>query len=118
MLASLRLRRLGRHWARLNIGIAGRQAMIQYQLAATELAMACRRQSLGQTTEEAYIRHRDDSLTLMRASGELIRRQEQLYPPPWIAPDSPSVFVAYRPDAPNPPKRPRPPKPPAWPTSA
>jgi protease PrsW len=96
MLASLRLRRLGRQWARLNLGIAGRQAMTQYQLAATELAMACRRQSLGQTTEEAYVRHRDDSLTLMRAAAAIVRRQEQLYPPPWIAPDSPSVFVVYR----------------------
>ncbi len=96
MLASLRMRRLGRQWARLNLGIAGRQAMTQYQLAATELAMACRRKSLGQTTEDAYVRHRDDSLTLMRAAAEIVRRQEQLYPPPWIAPDSPSVFVAYR----------------------
>jgi protease PrsW len=98
MLRSLRLRRLGRQWARLNLGIAGRRAMAEYQLAATELAMACYRKSLGQTTEEAFILHRDDSLTLMRASAEIIRGQEQLYPPPWIAPDSPSVFVAYRPD--------------------
>jgi protease PrsW len=105
MLANLRMRRLGRHWARLNLGIAGRQAMTEYQLAATELAMACRRKSLGQTSEDAYARHRDDSLTLMRAAAELVRRQEQLYPPPWIAPDSPSVFVTYRPG------------PPKWPTS-
>jgi protease PrsW len=97
MLASLRLRRLGRQWARLNLGVAGRQAMTQYQLAATELAMACHRNSLGQTSEEAYLRHRDDSLTLMRAAAEFIRRQEQLYPPRWVAPDSPSVFVTYRP---------------------
>ena len=108
MLASLRLRRLGRHWARLNLGIAGKQAMIQYQLAATELAMACRRKSLGQTTEDAYVRHRDDSLTLMRAAAELVRGQEQLVPPPWIALDSPSVFVTYR--AP-PPRWPGPPRP-------
>ncbi|MGH3209701.1 MAG: PrsW family intramembrane metalloprotease [Trebonia sp.] len=106
MLASVRMRRLGRHWARLNLGVAGKQAMTQYQLAATELAMACRRKSLGQTTEEAYARHRDDSLILMRAAAEVVRGQEQLYPPPWIAPDSPSVFVTYRPG------------PPKWPTSA
>jgi RsiW-degrading membrane proteinase PrsW (M82 family) len=98
MLANLRLRRLGRQWARLNLGIVGRQAMTEYQLAATELAMACHRKSLGQTTEDAYVRHRDDSLTLMRAAAEIVRRKEQLYPPPWIAPNSPSVFVAYRPD--------------------
>jgi protease PrsW len=107
MLASLRMRRRGRQWARLSLGIAGRQAMTQYQLAATELAMACRRKSLGQTTEDTYARHRDDSLTLMRAAAEMIRRQEQLNPPPWIAPESPSVFVTYRPD----------PDPPKWPTS-
>jgi RsiW-degrading membrane proteinase PrsW (M82 family) len=102
MLTSLRWRRLGRHWARLNLGVVGRRAMTQYQLAATELAMACQRQSLGQTTEDAYARHRDDSLALMRSAAAAIRRQEQLYPPPWIAPDSPSVFVTYRPgpDAP------------------
>ncbi len=97
MLASLRLRRLGRHWARLNLGLDGRRAMAQYQLAATELAMACRRKSLGQTTQDAYLRHRDDSLTLMRAAAAIVRDQEQLYPPPWIAPDAPSVFVASRP---------------------
>ena len=106
MLASLRMRRLGRQWARLNLGVAGRQAMTQYQLAATELAMACRRQSLGQTTEEAYTRHRDDSLILMRAAAAIVRGQEQLYPPPWIAPDSPSVFVTYRADPPSPPRWP------------
>ena len=87
MLASLRMRRLGRQWARLNLGIDGKRAMAQYQLAATELAMACRRKSLGQTTEEAYVRHRDDSLTLMRAAAAIVRGQEQLYPPPWIGPD-------------------------------
>ena len=106
MLASLRWRRLGRQWARLNLGIAGKQAMTQYQLAATELAMACRRKSLGQTTEEAYVRHRDDSLILMRAAAEIVRGQEQLYPPPWIAPDSPSVFVTYRDEPPSPPRWP------------
>jgi protease PrsW len=93
MLASLRLRRLGRHWARLNLGIGGRRAMARYQLAATELAMACRRQRLGQTSEDAYLRHRDDSLTLMRAAAALIREQEQLFPPPWIDPEAPSVFT-------------------------
>jgi protease PrsW len=97
MLASLRLRRLGRHWARLNLGLDGRRAMAEYQLAATELAMACRRKTLGQTTQDAYLRHRDDSLTLMRAAAAIVRDQEQLYPPPWIAPDAPSVFVAFRP---------------------
>ena len=69
MLASLRLRRLGRQWARLNLGVEGKRAMADYQLAATELAMACNRNSLGRTTPEAFARHRDDSLSLMRAAA-------------------------------------------------
>jgi hypothetical protein len=107
MLASLRLRRLGRHWARLNLGINGRRAMAQYQLAATELAMACNRNRFGRTTPEAYIKHRDDSLELMRAAAAIVRAQEQLYPPPWIGPDNLSVFVI----SPIPP----PPPVPTWP---
>ena len=97
MLANLRLRRLGRQWARLQLGIAGKQAMTRYQLAATELAAACHRKSVGQTTEDAYARHRDDSLSLMRAAAAAIRSQAQLTLPPWISPDTPSVFVAQRP---------------------
>jgi protease PrsW len=93
MLTSLRMRRLGREWARLNLGVAGKRAMTQYQLAATELAMACNRNSFGRTTDEAYARHRDDSLDLMRAAAAIVRRHEQLYQPPWIGPDDASVFV-------------------------
>src|SRR6202034_814371 len=94
MLASLRMRRLGRQWARLTLGVDGKRAMARYQLAATELAMACNRNSFGRTTEEAYARHRDDSLDLMRAAAAIVRRHEQLYQPPWIGPDDLSVFVA------------------------
>jgi RsiW-degrading membrane proteinase PrsW (M82 family) len=94
MLASLRMRRLGRQWARLNLGLDGKRAMARYQLAATELAMACNRNSFGRTTTEAYVKHRDDSLDLMRASAAIVRLQEQLYPPPWLGPDDVSVFVA------------------------
>jgi protease PrsW len=94
MLASLRLRRRGRQWARLNFGVAGRRAMADYQLAATELAMACRRNTLGQTTTEAFARHRDDSLTLMRAAVAVMRAREHVSPPPWLGPGEPSVFVS------------------------
>jgi RsiW-degrading membrane proteinase PrsW (M82 family) len=109
MLASLRMRRLGRQWARLNLGVAGKRAMAQYQLAATELAMACNRNSFGRTTDEAYARHRDDSLDLMRAAAAIVRRHEQLYQPPWIGPDDASVFVVSTGPPPPPttwPKRP------------
>ena len=93
MLASLRMRRLGRQWARLNLGLAGKRAMAEYQLAATELAMACNRNNFGRTTTEAFVKHRDDSLDLMKAAAAIVRLQEQLYPPPWLGPDDLSVFV-------------------------
>jgi protease PrsW len=109
MLASLRMRRLGRQWARLNLGLDGKRAMAQYQLAATELAMACNRNSFGRTTTEAYAKHRDDSLDLMRAAAAIVRRQEQLYPPPWLGPDDLSVFVARAVGPPRPMTWPRPP---------
>jgi hypothetical protein len=92
MLTSLRLRRLGRQWARLNVGAAGTHAMTVYQLAATELAMACNRNSHGRLTQEQFERHRDDSLRLMREAVGLIRDRKQLYPPPWVG-EAPSAFV-------------------------
>jgi RsiW-degrading membrane proteinase PrsW (M82 family) len=92
MLTSLRLRRLGRQWARLNVGLDGMRAMRRYQLAATELAMACNRNVQGRLTPEHFARHRDDSLTLMRESAAAIRERKQLYPPPWVG-DVPSAFV-------------------------
>jgi protease PrsW len=92
MLTSLRLRRLGRQWARLNSSADAVRAMRQYQLAATELAMACNRNAHGRLTPEHFTRHRDDSLTLMRESAALIREREQLYPPPWVG-EFASAFV-------------------------
>ena len=92
MLTSLRLRRLGRQWARLNIGDDAIHAMTVYQLAATELAMACNRNSHGRLTPEHFERHRDDSLRLMREAVGLIRERKQLVPPPWVG-NAPSAFV-------------------------
>jgi len=96
MLASLQRRRLGRHWARLHLGAAGVRAMTDYQLAATELAMACNRNSRGRLTPEYFARHRDDSLALMRQALHVIREREYLYPPPWVG-DEPSAFVRSAP---------------------
>jgi RsiW-degrading membrane proteinase PrsW (M82 family) len=110
MIVSLRLRRLGRHWARLNLGIDGERAMARYQLAATELAMACNRNNFGRTTTEAYEKHRDDSIELMRTAAATVRLQEQLYPPPWIAPGDLSAFVVPEvqpPSAPSWPNKPQ-----------
>ena len=89
-------------WARLELGIAGKQAMTQYQLAATELAAACHRKSLGQTTEDIYLRHRDDSLALMRVRGE--------NPPPGTAVpaplDRPRLAVCFHRVPPHPAQQP------------
>jgi RsiW-degrading membrane proteinase PrsW (M82 family) len=93
MLANLRMRRLGRQWARLNHGVDAKRAMLTYQLAATELAMACNRNSLGRTTEEAFTKHRDDSLALMRQSAATLRNRDQLHPPPWMSQRDRSVFI-------------------------
>jgi protease PrsW len=65
MLASLHLRRLARQWARLHHGVAGRRAMADYQLAATELALACERQRRGLMPPEVFARRREDMLGLM-----------------------------------------------------
>jgi RsiW-degrading membrane proteinase PrsW (M82 family) len=92
MLTSLRVRRLGRQWARLNLGPGGLRAMRRYQLAATELAMACNRNAHGRLTPEHFARHRDDSLTLMREAVASIRERKQLFPPPWVG-HAPSAFV-------------------------
>lgn len=92
MLTSLRLRRLGRQWAKLNIGTDGMQAMRRYQLASTELAMACNRNAHGRLTPDHFARHRDDSLTLMREAVGSIRERGQLFPPPWVG-NGPSAFV-------------------------
>jgi protease PrsW len=47
MLGNGHLRRLARQWAGLHRGGAGRRAMADYQLAATELALACDKQRRG-----------------------------------------------------------------------
>jgi RsiW-degrading membrane proteinase PrsW (M82 family) len=94
MLASLRLRQLGRQWARLNLGLDGMRAMAEYQLAATELAMACNRIRLGRITPETFARHRDGALSLMRAAAAVVRYRKPLSAPPWIPEDGESVFLA------------------------
>jgi RsiW-degrading membrane proteinase PrsW (M82 family) len=92
MLTSLRLRGLGRQWARLNVGVDAVRAMTQYQLAATELAMACNRNAHGRLTPEHFARHRDDSLRLMREAVLVFRERDQLLAPPWVG-NEPSAFV-------------------------
>jgi RsiW-degrading membrane proteinase PrsW (M82 family) len=94
MLASLRWRRMGRQWARLHNGPGGARAMADYQLAATELALACQRQGRGLLAPAAFSARRDESLAQMRAAIAVARdTQPSLQPPVW-APEGTSVFAA------------------------
>jgi protease PrsW len=93
MLASLRWRRLARQWARLHRGLLGVRAMSDYQLAATELALACNRAGLHLMGEAAFGARRNDSLAQMRAAVSVFRdRSPALQAPPWAA-DAVSVFA-------------------------
>lgn len=93
MLASLRMRRLARHWVRLHCGLPGVHAMAEYQLAATELALACNRDRLRLMDKAAFLQRCEDSLGLMRAAAAQIRYGGQPPAPPW-QPEGESVFVA------------------------
>jgi protease PrsW len=97
MLAGLRWRRLARQWARLHRGLPGVRAMAGYQLAATELALACNRAGLDLMEPAAFDARRDDSLAQMRAAIAVFRdRYPELQPPPWAGGTS-SAFVTPQP---------------------
>jgi RsiW-degrading membrane proteinase PrsW (M82 family) len=93
MLASMYWRRLARQWARLHRGMPGLRAMAEYQLAATELALACNRDRRGLMTPEAFARRREDSLVLMRAAAAVFHAGQAPPPQPAWAPNSRCVFV-------------------------
>jgi hypothetical protein len=94
MLGSITWRRMARQWARLHHGGAARRAMGDYQLAATELALACERQRRGVMPPAVFARRREDMLGLMRADVTVFRERRPPMPnPPW-APRGGSIFVA------------------------
>jgi protease PrsW len=98
MLASMYWRRMARQWARLHCGLPGLHAMAEYQLAATELALACNRDRRGLMAPAVFARRREDSLSMMRAAAAVFREREFPPPhPPW-APDGECVFVPGKPD--------------------
>ena len=70
--------------------------MTDYQLAATELAMACHRNRLGRMTADAFARHRDRSVDLMRAAAEAVSAGRPTAPPPWISLNERSVYFPSR----------------------
>jgi protease PrsW len=93
MLASTHLRRLARQWARLHHGRPGSRAMAQYQLAATDLALACDRDRSGLLLPGVFTRRRENTLGLMREAVTVFRERRPPMPhPPW-APRGGSVFV-------------------------
>lgn len=84
MLGSMRRRRLARHWARLYRGMAGMRAMAVYQLAATELALACNRAERDLMEPTTFAARCDQSLDLMRAATTFFRdRRPEPLQPPW-----------------------------------
>jgi hypothetical protein len=67
--------------------------MADYQLAATELALACERQRRGLMPPAAFARRRQDMLGLMRADVTVFRERRPPMPnPPW-APHGGSIFA-------------------------
>lgn len=96
MLSSLRGRRDARAWARVHGGAGAGRAMADYQLAATELALAHRDQTRGQLDDEAFTSRRDRLVTLMTdARRSFFRRRPDPPPPPWAGQDM-SLFGTRR----------------------
>jgi RsiW-degrading membrane proteinase PrsW (M82 family) len=86
MLASLRWRRIARQWARLHCGLGASRRMAEYQLAATELALACHRAEHGQMEPAAFNASRDASLAIMGAVASALRGRRPVPPvPSWAA---------------------------------
>ncbi len=86
MLASLRWRRIARQWARLHCGLGAVRRMADYQLAATELALACHRAEHGQMEPAAFDASRDASLAVMKEAATALRDRLPLPPvPAWAA---------------------------------
>jgi RsiW-degrading membrane proteinase PrsW (M82 family) len=98
MLGSIRWRRLARHWARLHRGLGGMRAMAVYQLAATELALACNRAERDLMEPTAFAARCEQSLGLMRGATSFFRDRWPDPPqPPWAGRDE-SAFGPPQPD--------------------
>jgi protease PrsW len=93
MLATLHGRRAARHWARVNGGPQAANAMADYQLAATELAMLHQRAERGVISPWEFEERRQALLGLMHAARlAFLSRRPQPPVPPW-APGGPSGFT-------------------------
>lgn len=93
MLSSLGERRRAREWAARNAGRRGRDAMREYQLAATELALLHRRLDAGLVPREWTV-HRDGFLALMHAArSTFLGRVPRPVTPGWTESPADSGFL-------------------------
>jgi RsiW-degrading membrane proteinase PrsW (M82 family) len=87
MLASLRARGAARAWARSAGGLGAAAAMSDYQLAATELALARAKADRGLLDHGAFAAREHSLLTLMAVARHAFTRRVPapagLAPPPW-----------------------------------
>lgn len=94
MLGTLKGRRQALRWARSNAGVSGVQAMADYQLAATELALLHARAENRAIEPRLFHARRDAILALMRVARDaFFRRSPRIQPAPWAI-NGPSGFFA------------------------
>ncbi|GAB3146153.1 hypothetical protein GCM10027161_39400 [Microbispora hainanensis] len=98
MLSSLRRRRQARAWAKAHGGRAGARAMIDYQIASTELGLLHARAARGGVDEETFRaqqRSLADLMAYARLSFPLPQRHQanaaRGVPPPGYAPGAPTA---------------------------
>jgi RsiW-degrading membrane proteinase PrsW (M82 family) len=93
MLGSLRRRRRARAWARSTAGMPAAEAMSDYQLAATELALLHSKADHGIVTGPEFLDRQYDLVALMHAAREAFLSRGQAPPAaPW-APAGGSGFA-------------------------
>jgi RsiW-degrading membrane proteinase PrsW (M82 family) len=89
MLASLRARGAARRWARASGGYPAAAAMSDYQLAATELALACAKYDRGVLDSGAFAVREHSLLTLMALARRALNRRvpggPEVIRAPWAA---------------------------------
>ena len=104
MLSTLRGRRQARLWARRSSGRTAAQAMTDYQLAATELALVHQRADRGLIDVPRFDERSHGLLTLMAmARDSFFARQAEPGSPPWARHGRSGFGYQPPPDQPRPP---------------
>lgn len=85
MLGSLPLRRRARQWARTVGGRPAARAMADYQLAATELALAHQRAERGVAEPSWFYQRRQSLLQLMQLARQAFQSGQASQSPPWVS---------------------------------